>query len=88
MTAYTLPAKFTLDWFNRCLEDLPEDELRAKIIRPQSANGSTVVLDLTDAEVADLLADAKHYADTSDDYWDESIRPLCRSAKRVVARLS
>jgi predicted metal-binding protein len=88
MTAYTLPATFALDWFNRCLETLSDEEREAKVVRPQSAKGSTVVLDLTDAEAADLLADAKHYADTSDDYWDEGLRPLCRSAARVVARLT
>jgi hypothetical protein len=86
---YTLPAKFTNDWFNRCMGDLNPDmtpeQAQARSVREGK---NTVIILLTDAESADLLADAKHYADMSDDYWDEGLRPLCRSAARVVARLT
>lgn len=84
MKEYTLPAMFTNDWANRCT-DWDEGEAKKRWVRDGSR---TVVVRLTDAEVADLLADARYYgASNSDGWWDESTSNLRNSAKRVVARL-
>lgn len=84
MKVYTLPAMFTNDWFGRCMEDIDPDQVAARYLRKGT---QMVKVLLTDSEARDLLKDAKYYADSSDDYWDESVRPLNRSASRVVARL-
>ena len=87
VTRYTLPAMFALDWLNRMDGEHIVPDMQSLIIRPQSAKGTTVVLELSLDQRSDLLADAKHYADDVDDYFDESVRSLCKSAKRVVAAI-
>ena len=83
----TLAANFATDWLTRMDgTDLVPDG-QSCVVRPQGSKGSTVVLRLTDRQVADLLADARHYADASDDYWDEGMGSLCRSAARVAAAI-
>ena len=86
-TRYTLPAMFVMDWLYRMdgMPHVPDSE--ALIIRPKSAKGTTIVVQLNPEQYRDLLADARHWADDSDDYWDESVRSLCKSAKRVVAAI-
>lgn len=82
-TIYALPATFTNDYAARCLDELTGDHVR--FVR----DGQRIVyIRLTPAEASDLLADARHYADMTGDYWDESVKPLCKSAARVVAALA
>ena len=86
-TRYTLPAKFTIDWLERMdgLSHVPDME--ALIVRAPAPKGTTIVLQLNDEQRRDLLADARHYADDGDDYWDDDNRALHKSAKRVVAAI-
>ena len=87
VTRYTLPAMFALDWLNRMDGERLVPDAQALIVRPQAPKSTTVVLELSEEQRRDLLADAKHYADDGDDYFDESVRSLCKSAKRVVAAI-
>lgn len=86
-SGYTLPAVFALDWLERMDGDPLVPDAQTLVIRPRSPKGTTVVLQLNDEQLKNLLSDAKLYADTSNSYWDESVRLLCQSAKRVVAAL-
>lgn len=83
-TTYTVAAYFAEDWFDRFRETDTIPDPEAVNVR---GKGRMVLMDLTPDEVADLLDDARHYADDDGSYWDESVRPLCRSAARVVAAL-
>lgn len=87
VTRYTLPAMFVMDWLYRMDGEPHVPDADALIIRPKSAKGTTVVVELNREQHQDLLADARHYADDGDDYWDDDNRALHKSAKRVVASI-
>jgi len=75
---YRLPARFVLDHVSRGL------------LRPSAVlrvTGRSVVLELTDAEAAELLSDARHYADQANGYAAD-YRGLVASAKATIRALT
>lgn len=83
---YKLPARFTNDYLARISDEKLWPEEEGHLLN-QRESGHYIWLDLTEPQVKDLLDDAEYYGDTTGDWWDESVRPLNNSAKRVAAAI-